>query len=300
MNEYHIYGMKLITDYTFRQLVPYTEDGKEYPEIWIMEGTVPEEIKSCTSHKWEFGSTFSWLTNNTLWIVVEEGNKITYELKEGADLDNVNAYLLGWGLSMLALQRGILAMHCSVVAKEDGAILIAGESGAGKSTLTSAFLDSGYRLMADDMAFVETKSESKKTVVYPAFPYQKLCRNLVEERKYDLSKLIYINEQKDKFLVPYDGEFKLEAVPIKGFIMLGIGNYETVTKCEMEGMQRFQVIVNNLFLRHLLGPDKYKPEIGALALQMASNVPIAYIGRPVEGDTTEAVVREAFDTVGKW
>lgn len=300
MNEYHIYGMKMITDYTFRQLVPFQEDGQDYPEIRVMAGCAPEKVKNCNSRKWEFGPSFSWLSNSTLWIVVEDGNRITYELKEGAEPDNLNAYLLGWGMSMLALQRGILAIHCSVVAKEDGAVLIAGESGAGKSTLTNAFLHRGYRLMADDMALVETKPEALQTEVYPAFPYQKLCRNVVEEKGYDLSKLIYINEQKDKFLVPYEGQFDTRAARIKGFIMLGIEECETVTSNEIRGIERFQIIVNNLFLRHLLGPDKYKPEIGALAMKMAANVPVAYIGRPVKGDTTEDVIREALDVVGKW
>ena len=300
MNEYHIYGMKMITDYTFRQLVPFREDGKEYPVVHVLAGTAPEHIKECTTRKWEFGPSLSWLTNSTAWFVVENGESITYELKEGGNSDYLNAYLLGWGMSMLALQRNTLAMHCSVVAKEDGAILIAGESGAGKSTLTNAFLECGYRLMADDMAFVETKEGADHTDVYPAFPYQKLCRNVVVEKGYDLEKLIYINEQKDKFLVPFEGEFELDPVPIKGLIMLGVGNYEAMVCKEIQGFERFQIVVNNLFLRHLLGPDKYKPEIGSIAMKMAANVPMAYIGRPIEGDTAKDVIREAFDVVGKW
>lgn len=299
MNEYNIYGMKMITDYTFRQLVPFEENGNEYPEIVVMSGVVPEKIRKFGTGFWEFGSRYSWLSNSTAWIVVEDGCKIIYELKEGADSASLNSYLLGWGMSMLALQRGILAIHCSAVATEDGALLIAGESGAGKSTLTNAFLEKGYRLMADDMAFVETKPGGK-TMAYPAFPYQKLCRNVVEEKKYDLSKLIYINEQKDKFLVPYEGEFRLEPMPVKGFLMLGVGKYDEVIVEEKKGLQGFYVIVNNLFLRHLLREDKYKPEIGEPCLKMAANVPVAYLGRPIEGNTTGDVVREAFAMIEKW
>ena len=78
MNEYHIYGMKMITDYTFRQLVPFREDGKEYPVVHVLAGTAPEHIKECTNRKWEFGPSLSWLTNSTAWFVVENGESITY------------------------------------------------------------------------------------------------------------------------------------------------------------------------------------------------------------------------------
>lgn len=298
MYQYILYGMTVLSDIDFPQLVP--DSGKQEKTITIIEGNVPKEKIIAADRKWEFGEEISWLENSTCYLFIENGNKIIYEIKPNADSMKLRTYILGWGMSMLALQRGILAIHCSVVAKEDGAVLIAGESGVGKSTLTNAFLQSGYRLMADDMALVETKTEAKQTEVYPAFPYQKLCRNVVEEKGYDLSKLIYINEQKDKFLVPYEGRFDIRAARIKGFIMLGIEDCGTVTCNEIRGIERFQIIVNNLFLRHLLGPDKYKPEIGALAMKMAANVPVAYIGRPVKGDTTEDVIREALDVVGKW
>lgn len=68
----------------------------------------------------------------------------------------------------------------------DGIFLLQIYRSASSSTLTNAFLQSGYQLMADDMALVETKTEAKQTEVYPAFPYQKLCRNVVEEKGYDV------------------------------------------------------------------------------------------------------------------
>lgn len=291
MYYYRLYGFRVVSELSFPQLVTETEAMSGAPEIFIQSGTVPEWIAQTTDKQYEFGEEFAWLSNKTTWLMAEGGRKITYCLKEGGNLMYLRTYILGYGMSMLAMQRGILSIHCSALCDEDGAVLIAGESGAGKSTVTTAFLESGYRLMADDMALVETVDGVTRAL--PAFPFQKLCRNVVEEKGYDLEKLIYINEEKDKFLVPYEGKFDLTAVPVKAFIMLGLAKGEEVVTQEIEGLGRFHVYANNLFLRHLLGQDKYKPAIGQRCLEMAARVPTYYIGRPAGRDTTKQVTEIA-------
>ncbi len=298
MYQYRLYGFKIISDLEFPQLLPEQESMSDATEIYIEAGAVPDEIARITDKQYEFGQKFSWLSNRTTWLMVENETRIRYALKEGGDIMHLRTYILGWGMSMLAMQRGILSIHCSALADEKGAILIAGESGAGKSTVTAAFLEKGYRLMADDMAFVETKP-GEAVWVKPAFPFQKLCRNVAMEKGYQLEELIYINEDKDKFLVPYKGDFSVEAVPVKAFIMLGVtGAQEIVTK-EITGLDKFYVYANNLFLRHLLKQDKYSPAIGQKCLEMAAVVPTYYIGRPHDKDTTEQVIAAAMGLVGK-
>ena len=296
MYHYRLYGLSLISDLEFPQLVEETSDMSVAPEIRIEECEVPEAILNITDKKYDFSTSFSWLSNLTTWLVVENGNRIGYRLKEGGKVQALRNFILGFGMSMIAHQRGMLAIHCSAVVDENGAVLIAGESGAGKSTLTTAFLENGYHLMADDMAFVQTV-DKKTSYAYPAFPFQKLCRNVAVEKGYNLDELIYINEDKDKFLVPYQGDFKLERVPIKAFIMLGITNGTEVEVKEINGLDRFIMYANNLFLRHLLRERKYNPEFGQLCIEMAACVPTYSISRPFEGDTTTQVIQNAFDII---
>lgn len=295
---YQLYGLKLETDLEFRQLVAGEKNGAA--DVTITAGSIPEEIiKKEAGSKYEFGETMSWLSNNTCRLLVKDGREITYSLKEGGNPGYLGNYILGWGMSMLALQRGILAVHCSAVANERGAILICGESGAGKSTLTTAFLEQGYRLMADDMAFVEAKP-GEKAFASPAFPYQKLCRDAALAKGYCLEELIYIDEDKDKFLVPYRGEFRLEAVPVRGMFMLGVIEGNKVVPKEVTGLNRFKMVANNLFLRHLLGEQKYEPRTGQLCLNMAAAVPMEFVGRPVGGNTFREVTGKAFEIVEQW
>lgn len=303
MYRYRLYGFSIITDLCFPQLMAESADMPKTLEIEIVACQVPEAIAGITDKKYDFGISFSWLSNLTTWLIVENGKKIGYCLKEGGKVSALRNFILGFGMSMLAHQRRMLAIHCSVVATSSaaadkaGAVLIAGESGAGKSTLTTAFLERGYRLMADDMALVQTV-DKKISYAFPAFPYQKLCRNVALEKGYNLDELIYINENKDKFLVPYQGKFSLEPVPIKAFIMLCVTKEQEVGVKEVTGFNRVPVYINNLFLRHLLREKKYAPEFGQLCIEMAANVPTYYICRPFEGDTTAEVIHKVFDIVG--
>ena len=296
MYEYRLYGLKVKSDIEFEQLVKHEPGMPEEPCVYVEKMDVPEELKAKAERKYEMGESYSWLCNNTTWLFVENGEKIGYCLTGGGFPAYLQSYILGFGMAMLAMQRGELAIHCSAVADKDGAVLIAGESGAGKSTVTTAFLEKGYRLMADDMAFVEINQE-KKAVAKPAFPYQKLCRNVAIEKGHELEDLIYINEEKDKFLVPFDGEFLLDEVPVKAFVMLGIRDTEEVISSKVEGISKFPVFTQNLFLRKLLKRDKYPSSVAQKCLETASLVPTYFVGRPKEVDTVSEVISKVFEFV---
>ena len=286
---YKVYGMNVASDLPFPQLV-VSEDTNSYDAI-IEEAELSDEIQSVwPGKKYEFGQTYSWLSNTTCQMQVYEGKRMTYALTGNGHPDWLQSYLLGYGMGLLAMQRGMLPIHCSAVADERGGVLIAGVSGAGKSTTTTAFLKEGYALLADDMAWVDGKR------VYPAFPYQKLCRDVVEREGYNLDELIYIDEEKDKFLARYRGEFNTEAQPIKGFILLHLTQEERVVTREFTGLERFPVYMENNFFRSFMTKEqKYAPYMGQIGLEMASKVPLLAIGRPVGKDTAEEVVRTAVE-----
>ncbi len=287
---YLLFGNIIESDIDFPQLVK-TKEAKA--DIMIRAGQMPQELydyeQDCGS---KFGDDISWLINTYCYLYVENGKTITYDLKEAGTLSMVRSYLMGWGMSLLGLQRGMNAMHCSVVAMDKGAILISGESGSGKSTLTNMFLDKGWKFMADDMAYVQTKDDGEP-VVYPAFPYQKLCRDAALRKGYDLEELIYLGEDKDKFFVPYKGEFVMHEMPIKALIVLGRYKGDEVVTEELSGLNKFMACVNNLFLRNLLGQARYAGTPAKESFRMAEGIKVFRITRPVEGDTLQEVTQKA-------
>ncbi len=295
---YGIYGKKVVSELYFPQLVEILSLAEDEADIIIQAGVISDEIKAREGEDyWEFGEKFSWLINPTCWFTVENGRVITYELRDAERVMSLRNYILGFGLSMLHLQRGEMAIHCSALAKDGKAILVAGTSGSGKSTTTAALLEKGFSLMADDVALVRV--EEGKAICYPAFPYQKLCRDVVEQGNYDMEKLLYINEQKDKFLVPYEGEFDLEGKELHSIFCLGkLKPDDELYMKEIVGINKLRACVNNLFLRRLMDEERYSPLIGGKCLEIASKVKMYLIARPDGTDTLEARVDYILEQVG--
>ena len=288
MYRYRIYCLELQSDIEFPQLLVSNSDSD--PDVIISERNIGRDAGVPQDIKYEIGEEVSWLENSTCYLRIENGNRITYSLKEGGNRKYILTYILGWGMAMLAYQRNELAMHCSVVSNDNGAVLICGESGCGKSTITTAFLESGYRFMADDMAFVSTIDGI--SYVKPAFPYQKLCADAAMASGCPSEDMIYIDEMKDKYLIPYRGEYIDAPVRIRTIIILFRCEEEKVIRKEIKGIDKLHACLNNTFLRRLLKEHMYLPKTGSLGLGIAGSVSMYAIGRPDGRDTREEVIRE--------
>ena len=81
-------------------------------------------------------------------------------------------HLFGHVLSFVLLKKGFEPLHSTVLASADGAIGILGESGYGKSTLAAGLLQSGMRLVTDDLLVVTYEGDDR--LAHPGLPRLKL------------------------------------------------------------------------------------------------------------------------------
>ena len=278
MYYYKIYGQKIESDIDFAHLVVDTSEAE--PSIRIMRRNAPEDILEQMKQRYtSAGERESWFYNKTLRCVIRDGQDIYYEPFDDINEQYLRTYILGYGLSMLFLQRGNLTIHGSCVRKDNQAIIISGMSGAGKSTLTSQFLSAGYEFMADDITLVECNDEY--AVAYPCFPYQKLCRDVVEKKNLDTKELIYIDENKDKFLVRWDGEYSTEGAEFTTLVVILVGDENTKLEVkEAQGFEKLQYVVDNLFLKKRILFRENNPQLIKLCLDIASRINILVVTRP--------------------
>lgn len=290
MYYYKLYGQIIESDVSFRQLVPSDDHNAS---ITIHSGTIPDDIKN-KENTCEFGGSHSWLSNRTCYLVIKNGNEIIYELKPGKSHAYMLAFILGYGIAMLHMQRGEISIHCSALSINDKAILVAGKSGSGKSTVTTALLAKGCKLMADDMAVVEASDSA--AIAYPGFPYQKLCRDAALTNGYDLNQLIYIDEDKDKYLIPFEDDFSTSGKEIAAmFILLGEVNSEEVVTQQIKGVAKIPALADNLFLKALMKEERFKGICGQNCVKAADKFPIYAIGRPAGVNTVDSISNYILD-----
>lgn len=292
MNYYSFYGMTVESDLDFFQL----RELKHKPEQIdvficqsILENRMEEELEG---KSYSIGKHSTLFSNKTVHLVVEDGDTIKYQAKENANWQYLKTYLLGFGFAFLFLQKNQMAIHCSSVVCDKGALLFAGESGSGKSTLTRSLIKAGFKLLADDMELVQVRGNN--IFAYPAFPYQKMCRNEVEKLA-NPQEAIYVDEMKDKFMVPCFSVFEEQEQKVLGIVILKVSNCEQVQLEEVKGLEKLYAIYGNLFVRKLLQRDKINPHIIDACLKIAAVIPIYHLNRPVGVDSVE----EQIDALNK-
>ena len=291
MKKYILYGLTIETDVNFIQLIK--ADDTSETDIIIKQENCQEEVTDYLTKagafekRYEIGLNYSCFYNKGGYYVIREGKEIVYKPNVGYSPEALGSWLLGFAMAMLLLQRKTLAVHCGAVcSKGDGSdkdvVLITGHSGAGKSSLTRRLIEDGYKLMADDVAAVRCEDT---VTVYSAFPYQKLCRNEVDKRGLNYDRLIYINEDKDKFLVPVENDFSVVPGKIKFMVYVMEADVKEVQIRKLSGLEQLMAIRENLFLNALKGDWLISKDVLNLCLKMAENCPVYVLARPRNVDS---------------
>lgn len=282
MYQYYIYGVGIQSEIKLYEL----EECKAKQDVLIHYGKIPEDIVRYT----EQGLTSSmssvrvWFRNDAGHFVITGGNDILVQPSVHAKEDDLASFVLGWGLAFLFQMRGFSAIHSSAMEIKNHAVLISGVSGAGKSTIALSLIDAGYRYLADDIAMVNPKEDM---IIQPAFPQQKVCRNVAEQ--IGTEKLRYINEKKDKFAYCNTENFCWEPRKLTTLIILKKYEGASVKIEEITGVEKISAVINNLFLL-----DAYKAmgitiEEKARCLELAGKLSIYTIYRPADGDTVQEI-----------
>lgn len=287
MYYYRAFGLFFETDIKFQTLEKMAADECRSNKVTIRAAQMPKSVVDTGDGGYRIGETYSFFHNRTMMMEIKNGTEIGYQLKAGGNPEYMKSYILGYGITMLCLQRKIITLHCSAVEHNGSAVLISGKSGSGKSTLTARLLSREYGFLADDIAAVVP--DEQKVLVYPTFPYQKLCRDAALAQGYDLEQMSYIDEEKDKFLVSMEKQYIDYPVPVKAMVYLYTHDGESMECKKLEGMDKFGCIASNQFLQNLLGKDIFLPYIGQECLRIASKVDAYLIGRPLQGEAGEEI-----------
>ena len=294
---YKAYGKVIWSDISFTQLL--VEEEKTESELEIKIAKIDEDMKSyIEAHKGPGGKGdgFCWINTPGGYFVVR-GNQILTESNTEEQHEKMRSYILGYGLSLLFYNLGMVAVHCSAIENQGQALLISGFSGAGKSTLAGAFLDRGWKLLSDDVAMVEKRED--KLFTSPAFPVRKLCRDAALRSGYELDDLTYIDEDKDKFAVNCMDVFAKEETAVRAMITVTPYDGDDVKIEKVTGLDKIDIFMKNQFLRVLFSQMGIEPENFFEMMQMLSVLPIYRIFRPVsDPDSTGKMIQTIMDRIG--
>lgn len=291
---YKIYGLSVVSDICIQQA--YECDEVAEADVEISFGEIPEflrEAKQKGYGTWTNGFRNAWFnTQGAAQFYVEYGRRILIEPEADGNEELICSMILSAGFSLILLQRNEPVLHGSAIEWQGQAFIICGESGAGKSTITMEILKRDVGFLADDT--VRVHMSDSVVMAEPTYPQQKLCRDLAIRSGFELERLRYIDEQRDKFALMRREKYVPYSVPLKKIVILRkFRDINGVISRVYSGKEYLEALIDNLYLA-----DTYKNNVGVPVqlmqqfITMASQVEICEVCRPAEGDSVDAVMRE--------
>lgn len=292
MKNYKLYGLVVASDWSLPECFP---DLEKASDIRFIQGLVPADgIDPKSKGAWEqYNESEFWMDiDDVARYWVRNGEEITVEPYPEADETSIRVYLLGSALGALLYQRGLLLIHGNAIEVNGACLVCVGDSGAGKSTLAAAFLQEGYRLLADDVVPV-----NEQGLATPGFPRIKLWGETARNFGIETEGLRRILPEMDKYNVPLGERFCETPLPVQWVYVLEPSEGEVFVLEPFQGMERFEPLHENTYRVHYLEHMALKPRHLQQVANLAGRIRMARIKRPKQGFRLTELVRFILDDV---
>lgn len=187
-------------------------------------------------------------------------------------LPYVQAYpMLEWGLNLCISSNAhqFLIIHAAVVEKNDTALILPGPSGSGKSTLCATLINSGWRLLSDELTLISRTSGLVQPLVRPV-SLKNQSINIIQER-FPEALLTPVTKDTAKGTIahmrPLAGSVQRSDTPAKARLIIFpqyIANSPTDVS-ELSRAMTFMRLIDNSFNYSLLGEEGFRLMSSALS-----------------------------------
>jgi hypothetical protein len=252
LHYYRAFGLSVESALPCPELLP--AELTPHPDVRIRYGDVPERLEGAieSGPRWQVApGRYLLNAGAAARYYVHSGHEIVVDPSHTLADDVLRAVLLGTGMSILLHQRGLLPLHCGAIETDRGAVVFAGGSGAGKSTLVAAFLQRGFKILADDMLALEPLGDGE-VAAFPGFPHVRLWADSAQALGRSTQGLQRVSPGVDKFLSPEPGSFCSSPRRLHAIYTLGVGD-DPLPRLEPQGHSaKFNSVLNNTWQKSIL------------------------------------------------
>lgn len=298
---YKIYGLYIKSDYLLEEALEIPEIPEEHVEVEILQGNLDERMTTETElddkyaggYVYRFETSRGWLRSKGQGCcLMEEGRKVTYQLKDNYNPLIMNQIFLSAVLPNILIQRGEVAIHGSSILWEDKAIAVSGVSGAGKSTLAKELLKNGGVFMADDTVALRLKEQ--KVYAQGGYPQQKICLDAMEGIDTSDAELVLLPPDggKEKYALRLKQGFCMEEKELQAVFIVQAEDVEQVALKEIQGSEKIRYLVNNLYQYRVYEEIGMQADVFKKCIEIANKVKIYTISRPKLGMTVAEQVEK--------
>lgn len=288
-HRYQAFGLRIHSEINFPNLP--LADSPDLPEVYIQVGNLPAALPGAPAETQRY---FQAVQGKLLVrikdvgrMLIENGQRITFEPLPGAEAVNIRLALSNLGLSAILHQRGALALHASAVATPGGAVLFCGPRQAGKSTLAAGLHQSGWPLVCDDKAALHL--DNGRVMVIPSFPELRLWRDAIQQLDFSGARAEKTPSM-EKYNLGLAQGFHDSPLPLRAIYLLRPALVENIHITPLYGMSKFQIIKRNTYTNQFLKDLGLLPAHFGLASAVAGQVEMALVTRPNQVNQLEKLI----------
>ncbi len=277
---YRVYGLNVESEIKIDELEVIDDDSAI--DLKITMGNRLKEVKKFKREKKDKQNLLI-TAKNVAHYYISNGKHILIEAQENACDEDIIAFLLGWAIGRILIQKNILALHAATVVVDGKGIILAGKSGSGKSTLTNRFTAEGHKFSSDEISSISFKEN--KPYVNPAYCLQKVTDLGLERSRYDKDRFFPIRS--DRYAIQPKEDYVNNVVPLSVVVDINVGDNEELVFEKLKGSEKIEVFLKNIYgintaRRHGLDSEYFMD-----AMKIAKQIPVFRIVRPVDKDTVD-------------
>ena len=293
MYKYWAYGLSILSEVEFPELVPYLFDD---PDVTIRQGTVPEHLEGDDVVRKVRVSIrpFEYLLDiqNVASYYSANQNEIIFQPAIGSDARSIRLFLLENAMAAILHQRNTILMHASAIEYKDGIVMFFGRSGAGKSTLVSALKQLGYTVFSDDVCVLKYSNEPNSSpLACPAYPVMKLWEDSFEKLGLDLpNNKFKLRPDLPKYATFYHDVFNTASKKVLyGFILNPNILAEKIEIKKNDNLEAFLRLHKSIFSHMQINAMKKRNLHFSLVSELAGSIPVYTVTRPVDINTVNSL-----------
>ena len=258
--------------------IPRTEDSDF--EVDVTCGSVPTQLEKPLEKNDRFEAQLDELLFKTKTIAnfwVKAGHHIRFSPKPCIDNLRLCNLLFGAVAGGVLIQRKIVALHGCSIETPNGAVIICGNSGAGKSTLSTLLLKRGFRILDDNIAALDDRSDHY--CVHPGLGFVRLTEGTLKLLKMNPPTLSFPSPVQPKYLhfLPSSG-FCDQSCPLQHIYLLDRSNDTFLTP--VVGPAKLDALCKFTYVTHMIAGLGQVEAYFSQWLKLANTVPISIIGQP--------------------
>lgn len=294
---YRLFGYRLVMPFAlpdFDQCVDHNPDQQADVHAFLRGVPVTTPDTSWTQKNIEFaiGDGMFQLRHPALGrVIVKDGSEIFFE--PGAEKFNrlVRTFLSNTLMPVIALQRGQIPLHASIV--DIGGTLSAfiGISGAGKSTLAAQLHQKGNAILTEDIGVLDF-DQQQQVLVRPGIPYFRLWRDSMQHLQIDHSAHPRVWKNRTKHHIPMiqDREDDQEQAILQRVYLLQDADDGQVTISKMTGFEAVQAILMAVPFNILQHSAELYGDFFTKCMTLTRQVDCYRLNRPKDFSLSEVMV----------